>query len=131
MKKILAGSLIVMSSLCFTGCTSMRVIADNQQALSSLASSQPSQLKIGDKINIKTTDGKEYVLALGALDQHGLEGTLVNTDQTAKLAWQDISSIQRKEIDGAKTVGLALLLVGLTVGIVAGFKSLVNSMYPH
>ncbi|KUM03911.1 hypothetical protein KIF53_06575 [Chromobacterium subtsugae] len=124
MKKILAGSLIIASSLCFTGCTSMRVIADNQQALSSLASPQQSQLKPGDKISLKTTDGKEYTLVLSAIDQQGLEGKLTDSEQLTRLAWQNISAVQKNEIDGVKTAGLILLLSGATFAIGKAFLSM-------
>ncbi|POZ61445.1 hypothetical protein [Chromobacterium alticapitis] len=129
MKKTLAASLIVASSLCFTGCTSMRVIADNQQALSSLAAPQQNQLKAGDKISLKTTDGKEYTLILSAIDQQGLEGKLADSELATRLPWQHISAIQKNEIDGVKTAGLVLLLAGLTVGVVSGIQHMFSGMF--
>ncbi|POA97734.1 hypothetical protein C2134_15385 [Chromobacterium sinusclupearum] len=117
MKKTLAASLIVASSLCFTGCTSMRVIADNQQALSSLATPQQKQLKAGDKVSVKTNDGKQYLLSLSGVDQQGLEGKLEDGNQNMRLPWQSINEIQLSEVDGWKTAGLVALIAGLAIGI--------------
>ncbi|WP_047238234.1 hypothetical protein, partial [Chromobacterium subtsugae] len=59
-----------------------------------------------------------------AIDQQGLEGKLTDSEQLTRLAWQNISAVQKNEIDGVKTAGLILLLSGATFAIGKAFLSM-------
>jgi hypothetical protein len=96
LKQLLA-AVVVLSML---GCTTITPLTANGSQLG-------STLKPGDKVEITTTRGQQLNLKVDSVGASSLQGG----GQT--VAYNDIQSISRKEVDSQKTLWVVLGIVGV------------------
>jgi hypothetical protein len=104
MKKLVQQFLAVIVVLSMVGCTTIQPLTASPSQLS-------STLKRGDQVEIMTSSGKQLKLKVDSVDANGVQGG----GQT--VAYNDIQSINRKEVDTSKTLWVVLGVVA--VGAIA------------
>lgn len=100
LKQLLAAS--VATSM--VGCTTVQPLTASQSSLS-------STLKRGDSVEVTTSSGKQLRFKVDSVDADGVHGG----GQT--VAYNDIQSVDRKEVDTKRTLWVVLGVVA--VGAVA------------
>ena len=98
MKKFVQHSLAACAILSMVGCTTVQPLTVSQSSLS-------STLKPGDQVEVTTSSGKQLKFKVDSVDASGLRGG----GQT--VAYNDIQSIDRKEIDSKRTLWVVLGVV--------------------
>lgn len=104
MKKLVQQFLAVLVVLSMVGCTTIQPLTASPSQLS-------STLKRGDQVEIMTSSGKQLKFKVDSVDANGVQGG----GQT--VAYNDIQSINRKEVDTSKTLWVVLGVVA--VGAIA------------
>lgn len=119
-------AVVVLLCMAMTACTTARVVADGQQAVRAVASAAPAEgLKVGEPLQVTMRDGSRLG---GQLDAIEADALLIATGdgKQRRIAFEQIERIERREFNGAKTVGLvvgALVLLAL-----AAAKSIGNDI---
>lgn len=95
------------------GCTTMRVVADGEDAVKSVAARPVDGLALGETLLLVGRDGKKLDFKLAAIEADALRGTV--DGQERRVAFGQIERIERSRVDAGKTAGLigaaALLVV--------------------
>ncbi|HKU16573.1 MAG TPA: hypothetical protein VJQ52_19435 [Steroidobacteraceae bacterium] len=104
MKKLVQQLLAVCVVLSMVGCTTIQPLTVDPSRLS-------STLKRGDRVQLVTSKGEQLNLKIDSVDASGLQAG----GQT--IAYNDIQSISRKEVDSQRTLWVVLGVVA--VGAVA------------
>lgn len=98
MKTFLKQLLAAVVVLSMVGCTSIQPLSVNASELS-------RTLKKGDKVELVTSKGQQLNFKVDSVDDTGLQGA------GQRVAYNDIQSISRKEVDTSKTVWVVLGVV--------------------
>lgn len=98
MKKLVQQLLAALVVLSMVGCTTIQPLTLDPSHLS-------STLKPGDKVQVVTSRGEQLDLKIDSVTASGLQGG----GQT--IAYNDIQSISRKEVDTSKTMWVVLGVV--------------------
>jgi len=98
MKKLVQQLVAVCIVLSMVGCTTIQPLTVDPSHLS-------STLKPGDKVEVVTSSGKQLNFKVDSVNASGLQGA----GQT--IAYNDIQSINRKEVDTQKTLWVVLGVV--------------------
>ena len=98
MKKLVQRCLAALVVLSMVGCTTVQPLTLDPSHLS-------STLKPGDKVRVVTSRGEQMDLKIDSVNASGLQAGA----QT--IAYNDIQSISRKEVDTSKTVWVVLGVV--------------------
>jgi hypothetical protein len=104
MKALLKQLLAAIVVVSMVGCTTIQPLTASPSQLS-------STLKRGDQVEIMTSSGKQLKFKVDSVDANGVQGG----GQT--VAYNDIQSINRKEVDTSKTLWVVLGVVA--VGAIA------------
>jgi hypothetical protein len=109
MKKFLKQLLAAVVVLSMVGCTTIQPLSVNASELS-------RTLKKGDKVEVVTSKGQQLNFKVDSVDENGLQGA------GQKVAYNDIQSISRKEIDTKSTtwVVLGVLAAGAVAAAAGG-----------
>jgi hypothetical protein len=105
MKKLvqqLSAAVVVLSMV---GCTTIQPLTPSHLS---------STLKRGDQVEIMTSSGKQLKFKVDSVDANGLQGG----GQT--VAYNDIQSINRKEVDTSRTLWVVLGVVAVGAVAAAG-----------
>ena len=86
-----------------SGCTSLRPLPDEKNALE-------RTLKPGDKVHVVTRDRKEMEFKVTQVTNERIEGS------EQSVAMDDIAKIERREISGWKTAGVAFSVTLFALG---------------
>ena len=105
LKQLLAAAVV----LSMVGCTTIQPLSGNASELS-------RTLKKGDKVEIVTAKGEQLNFKVDSVDDTGLQGA------GQRVAFNDIQSISRKEIDTKSTtwVVLGVLAAGAVAAAAGG-----------
>jgi len=98
MKKLVRQLLAALVVLSMVGCTTI-------QPLTASPSSLSSTLKRGDQVEVTTASGKQLKFKVDSVDANGVQGG----GQT--VAYNDIQSINRREVDTKRTMWVVLGVV--------------------
>ena len=98
MKKLAQQLLAALVVLSMVGCTTIQPLTVSPSGLS-------STLKRGDQVEVTTSSGKQLKFKVDSVDANGVQGG----GQT--VAYNDIQSINRKEMDKQKTLWVVLGVV--------------------
>jgi hypothetical protein len=98
MKKLVQQLLTVLVVLSMTGCTTIQPLTASPTNLS-------STLKRGDQVEITTSSGKQLKFKVDSADANGVHGG------GQSVAYNDIQSINRKEVDTRRTLWVVLGVV--------------------
>ncbi len=105
------GALLLCAAI--SGCTTMRVVADGEDAVKSVAARPVDGLAVGETLLLVGRDGKKLDFKLAAVEADALRGTV--DGQERRVAFGQIERIERSHVDAGKTAGLigaaALLVV--------------------
>ncbi|WP_022981301.1 hypothetical protein [Ideonella sp. B508-1] len=104
--------LLVTTSL--VACTTVRPVPLGQSEKPSLYGRQ-DDLHLGDKISVTTVDGRVLDMQITELHPETIEGKIPGQTSTIQLRDEDVQHIQRTEISGAKSTGLAVGVVALVI----------------
>ena len=109
MKSFLKQLLAALVVLSMVGCTTIQPLSANGSELS-------HTLKKGDKVELTTTKGQQLNFKVDSVDETGLQGG------GQRVAYNDIQSINRKEIDTKNTtfVVLGILAAGALAAAAGG-----------
>ena len=109
MKTFLKQLLAAVVVLSMVGCTTIQPLSVNASELS-------RTLKKGDKVEVVTSKGQQLNFKVDSVDENGLQGA------GQKVAYNDIQSISRKEIDTKSTtwVVLGVLAAGAVAAAAGG-----------
>jgi len=104
-KQLLAAAVV----LSMVGCTTIQPLSANASELS-------RTLKKGDKVEIVTAQGQQLSFKVDSVDDTGLQGA------GQRVAFNDIQSISRKEVDTKSTtlVVLGVLAAGAVAAAAGG-----------
>ncbi|GAA0752147.1 hypothetical protein LRH25_15375 [Ideonella azotifigens] len=105
---------LVLLSASLVACTTVRPVALNQADKPSIYG-RMDDLHLGDKVTIATTDGRTLELKLTEVQRGVIEGKVEGQDTAIRLRDEDIKDIQRVEVSGGKTMGMA---TGVFVAVV-------------
>ena len=105
LKQLLAAAVV----LSMVGCTTVQPLSVNASELS-------RTLKKGDKVELVTSKGQQLNFKVDSVDDTGLQGA------GQRIAYNDIQSINRKEIDTKSTawVVLGVLAAGAVAAAAGG-----------
>jgi hypothetical protein len=98
MKKLVRQLLAVCVVLSMAGCTTIQPLAVDPSRLS-------STLKRGDQVEVVTSRGEQLNLKVDNVDANGLEAG------GQRIAYNDIQSINRKQVDKQRTMWVVLGVV--------------------
>ena len=98
MKKLVQQLFAACVVLSMVGCTTIQPLTVNPSQLS-------STLKRGDKVEVVTSGGQQLSFKIDTVDATGLQGG------GQRVAYNDIQSISRKEIDAKRTTLVVLGVV--------------------
>lgn len=98
MKKLVQQLLAALVVVSMAGCTTIQPLTAEPSHLS-------STLKRGDQVEIMTSSGKQLKFKVDSVDANGLQGG----GQT--VAYNDIQSIDRKQVDKTRTLWVVLGVV--------------------
>ena len=98
MKKLVQQLLAACVVLSMAGCTTLQPLAVDPSQLA-------STLKPGDKVEVTTASGQQLQFKVDSVDASGLRGG------GQQLAYADIQSIDRKEVDTGRTMWVVLGIV--------------------
>jgi hypothetical protein len=98
MKKLVQQLLAVLVVLSMVGCTTVQPLTVDPSHLS-------TALKPGDKVEVVTSSGQQLKFKVDSVNASGLQGA----GQT--IAYNDIQSINRQEVDTQKTLWVVLGVV--------------------
>jgi len=98
MKKLAQQLLAALVVLSMVGCTTIQPLTVSPSGLS-------STLKRGDQVEVTTSSGKQLKFKVDSVDANGVQGG----GQT--VAYNDIQSINRKEVDTTRTMWVVLGVV--------------------
>jgi len=98
MKKLVRQLLAALVVLSMVGCTTI-------QPLTASPSSLSSTLKRGDQVEVTTASGKQLKFKVDSVDANGVHGG------GQSVAYNDIQSINRREVDTKRTMWVVLGVV--------------------
>lgn len=98
MKQLVQQFLAALVVLSMVGCTTVQPLTASQSSLS-------STLQRGDSVEVTTSSGKQLKFKVDSVDATGVHGG----GQT--VAYNDIQSINRKEVDTKRTMWVVLGVV--------------------
>jgi hypothetical protein len=98
MKRVLQSMIVGCASLAMFGCMALKPLSSDPTTLR-------TTLKRGDQVEVVTTSGKEMQLTVDSLDDSGLQAS------GQRLAYSDIRSISRKQVNVGTTTMLVLGVV--------------------
>ena len=98
MKQLVQQFLAALVVLSMAGCTTVQPLTASQSSLS-------STLQRGDSVEVTTSSGKQLKFKVDSVDATGVHGG----GQT--VAYNDIQSINRKEVDTKRTMWVVLGVV--------------------
>ena len=109
MKSLLKQLLAALVVLSMVGCTTIQPLSVNGAELS-------RTLKKGDKVELTTSKGQQLNFKVDSVDETGLQGG------GQRIAFNDIQSISRKEVDTKNTtfVVLGILAAGALAAAAGG-----------
>src|SRR5262245_2411080 len=107
MKRFLQSMIVLCTSLAMFGCMAMKPLSSDPTTLR-------TTLKRGDHVEVVTTGGKEMQLTVDSLDDNGLQAS------GQRLAYSDIRSISRKQVNVGTTTALVLGIVAAGALAAAG-----------
>ncbi|MBJ7312957.1 hypothetical protein ACFOLJ_29460 [Rugamonas sp. CCM 8940] len=114
MHGLLRKSAALLLCVAMSACTTMRVVADGEDAVKSVAARPADGLTVGESLLIVGRDGKKLDFKLAAIEADALRGSV--DGQQRRIAFGQIERIERSHVDPGKTAGLiggAVLLVVL------------------
>ena len=118
----LPARLIVTLCLCLlAACTSMRPVLEGGGAPLSAQQVQTS-IHPGDKLSIARVDGSMLQMDVLSVLPDALEGSVAGASGVTRVRFDQISRIERREVDGVKTGWLG---AGILVIVGLGIRSLV------
>ena len=115
MKKMLRSMMIICMCAAFAACTSLRTVFDTQAGLTSPA--QPP-LAPDDRLLITMRDGAQAQITLTMATAEFIEGIQERNAPARHFDLAEVVKIERRELDGAKTVFLVIVIVAGVYAIV-------------
>jgi len=107
MKKYLQSMIVVCASLAMFGCMALKPMSADPTTLR-------TTLKRGDHVEVVTQAGKQMQFSVDAIDDAGLQGG------GQSIAYSDIRSISRKQLNVGSTTLLVLGIVAAGAAAAAG-----------
>jgi hypothetical protein len=107
MKRFLKSMVIVCASFAMFGCMALKPLAADSTTLR-------TTLKRGDHVEVTTTSGRQMQFDIEAIDESGLQGG------GQRIAYNDIRSISRKQLNVGSTTMLVLGIVAAGALAAAG-----------
>jgi hypothetical protein len=98
MKKLVQQFIASIGVLAMAGCTTVQPLTVSPSSLS-------STLKPGDQVEVTTAGGKQLKFKVDSVDANGVQGG------GQSIAYNDIQSINRKEVDTKRTMWVVLGVV--------------------
>ena len=111
--KLRAVCLSCLSCLCLVGCTTFQTITSgsNPDYLHGIVAA--GLVKRGDHLRVQTADHRFRNLTVVSTDADTLTGT------HESIPFDQVVTIEKRHIDGARTLVLVVLVVGVAVGVAA------------
>jgi hypothetical protein len=107
MNKFVQLMTVTCACLAMAGCMTMQPLNVDPAQLS-------GTLKRGDKVDVVTSSGQKLQFAIDSVDQNGLQGG------GQRIAYNDIRSISRNQVDVGRTALIALGVVAAGAAAAAG-----------
>lgn len=93
----------------------MRVVAEGRDAVQLATAGKAGGLRVGDRLLITTNNGEQIKIRVEALEADAILGTIDDGQaQSARIPYEQIAHIERKEFSGKRT----WLLLGNLIGFV-------------
>lgn len=108
MEQIFKRGVVAVCCVAMLGCTHLQVVADGQGAVRTIAASE--QIRGGEELTVATRDGKSQSMRFTKFEADELHGVVGSNDVRIKL--DQIERIERREMDGTKSAGVAAVVVG-------------------
>lgn len=101
---------LLVSIHCVTGCTSMQTVHGSPEAVAAM------KIRTGDKVTLNYVSGHSEKVKLTALGSDSLTG-MTEDGRTIEVAYDDLLSLEHKEVEVLKTAGAAVgvVVVGAAV----------------
>ncbi len=115
MKTVKKGlALLLCAVIALNGCTRTNNIKADPDWI-------PQDVKVGDEVKITTHSGEEYSFWVREVGEDALSGSeqQLGKGEHYTVAYDDIAYIEVRTLDGPRTAGIVLAVLGLVAAIVA------------
>lgn len=116
MKITFTKAIFLICAASLVGCTSLYTVVDRGVAQSNAPVALNQLIAAHDTVVVTTIDGKQLAFQVTAVSASMLEGVADHSTQLLHMEIDQIRRIERREIDGVKTV---LLVVAISLGVYA------------
>jgi hypothetical protein len=128
MSPIFSRFTAMLACVALVACTTTTPLPDSALTSSSGAKIVPTTVLVGDKLTVRTVDGRSRQVLVTATSPEALTGTDADTKEPVRVAAADIASLERVVPDKAGTVGIIVIVV-LAALVAIGFKRDLDDLF--
>jgi hypothetical protein len=125
MSPIFSRFTAMLACVALVACTTTTPLPDSALKSSSGAKIVPTTVLVGDKLTVRTVDGRSRQMLVTGTSPEALTGTDADTKEPVRVAAADIASLGRVVPDKAGTVGI-VAIVALAALAAFALKALSN-----
>jgi hypothetical protein len=109
---------------CLVGCSSMKPVAQGEGLPQQMAALQPP-LIAKDIVTVAFKNGDRRTYLVASVSDDAFFGSPEGTNTNERVAYADLASVERKEVDTGRSVGVAVIfVVAITALSFAAFKTI-------